>query len=824
VSDQVAEREAIAEQSQARLRESESAIPGAEDVARTSQMQVSELQSKIAQIDQGIQVAQANKAAIERTIARLDERVKRLNEERARLKGPDAQLKADLEEALEVERTDAAAADEALAQLEADDTDYDDQLSRAREHAQRCQGQASELRANISALENLQAKLAANANESGLAQWLASHGVRDSSRFWQRIEVAPGWEDALEGVLRERLNSVPTAQLDVLAKHGEPPSKLAIFSSAPGGSVTEHSAEGLASKVTIKDPSVAAALADWLFGVQCAASLAEAISKRGGLPAGGSIVTPEGHLVTRHSVTYFKPESEVHGALARQRELEAFLAQAVAVEPAVKAALTEVETIERSKRDHAQRLQQSRAASGTRQRRIYDLELELMQLTQQIENASKRDAQIQQELNDLAHQTGVEAEGVQRLVNEIDGLHRQKSAVVEERERARGARNEAEVTLTKAREALRESERIAREAQYQLRASQDRAQELARREAQLAESRNDSGALIARLTTELGSILLAPIETALQSLLDDRKGKETALTQARDAMEAANTELRAKDEARLTLERTLEPMRQRQQDRILKEQAARLSVEQMDSLLAEITYDPQWLSGALETAPRGNALQQKLDSLNKQIEALGPVNLAALEELTEAKARKEYLDSQAEDLLEATQTLEDAIRKIDRETRGLLQQTFDQVNANFGRLFPTLFGGGNAKLVLQGEEILEAGVQVTAQPPGKRNSSIQLLSGGEKALTATALVFALFQLNPAPFCLLDEVDAPLDDANTERFCRLVREMAGATQFLFISHNKVAMEMAEQLIGITMPEAGVSRMVAVDIAQAMKMAA
>jgi chromosome segregation protein len=648
--------------------------------------------------------------------------------------------------------------------------------------------------------------------------------VRDSGRFWQHIEVQAGWEDALEGILRERLNAVPTPQLDALAKHGEPPAKLAIFSSEGGASAAEFSADALASKVKVKDTRVAAALADWLHAVRCAPNLADAMRMRGALSAGACVVTPEGHVVTRHSVTYFKPESEVHGALMRQRELETLLAQVVTIEPNVKTALAEVETIERAKRDHVQRLQQSRAAAVSRQRRIYDQELELMQLSQQIDNASKRDTQIGQELSELAQQTSVEAQGVQKLVTEMESLGTQKSGVVDERERARGARNEAEVTLTKAREALREGERVAREAQYQLRASQDRAQELARRDAQLAQSRSDSGSLIARLTTELGSILLAPIETALQSLLDDRKGKELSLTQARDAMEGSTNALRKQEEARMTLERTLEPMRQRQQDRQLKEQAARLSVEQMDAQLAELTYDADWLVTALTGAPRGNALQQKVEALNKQIDALGPVNLAALEELKESKARKEYLDSQAEDLIEAVQTLEDAIRKIDRETRGLLQETFDQVNSNFGKLFPTLFGGGNAKLVLQGEEILEAGVQVLAQPPGKRNTSIQLLSGGEKALTATALVFALFQLNPAPFCLLDEVDAPLDDANTERFCRLVREMTGATQFLFISHNKLAMEMAEQLIGITMPEAGVSRMVAVDIAQAMKMAA
>jgi len=216
-------------------------------------------------------------------------------------------------------------------------------------------------------------------------------------------------------------------------------------------------------------------------------------------------------------------------------------------------------------------------------------------------------------------------------------------------------------------------------------------------------------------------------------------------------------------------------------------------------------------------------LQGEIDRINRDIAALGAVNLAALDELTAARERKSFLDAQSADLNEAITTLEGAIHKIDLETRDLLGNTFNQVNEHFGRMFPSLFGGGTARLVMTGDEILDAGVQVMAQPPGKKNSTIHLLSGGEKALTAIALVFAIFQLNPAPFCLLDEVDAPLDDANTERYTQLVKEMAQGTQFLFISHNKIAMEMAEQLIGVTMQEQGVSRIVAVDMEAAVTMA-
>ena len=216
-------------------------------------------------------------------------------------------------------------------------------------------------------------------------------------------------------------------------------------------------------------------------------------------------------------------------------------------------------------------------------------------------------------------------------------------------------------------------------------------------------------------------------------------------------------------------------------------------------------------------------LQSEIERLHRDIAALGAVNLAALEELTSSRERKQFLDAQMADLTEAINTLEDAIQKIDAETRELLGSTFETVNIHFGKMFPELFGGGNALLVMTGDEILDAGVQVMAQPPGKKNQTIHLLSGGEKALTAIALVFAIFQLNPAPFCLFDEVDAPLDDANTERYAKLVSSMSKSTQFLFISHNKIAMEMAKQLIGVTMQEQGVSRIVAVDMESAVNLA-
>jgi chromosome segregation protein len=310
------------------------------------------------------------------------------------------------------------------------------------------------------------------------------------------------------------------------------------------------------------------------------------------------------------------------------------------------------------------------------------------------------------------------------------------------------------------------------------------------------------------------------LQTALALKLD----REQALGQARSQYDDLSAQLRRADEAKLGFERSLQPLRDQITKLQLEEQAAQLGGAQYLEQLVAAAVDFEVLSKTIEDgAVKLWGLQTEIDRITKDINGLGAVNLAALDELTASRERKTFLDAQNADLAEAIGTLEDAIHKIDIETRDLLASTFNQVNEHFGLMFPKLFGGGNARLVMTGTEILDSGVQVMAQPPGKKNSTIHLLSGGEKALTAIALVFAIFQLNPAPFCLLDEVDAPLDDANTERYRNLVTEMSKGTQFLFISHNKIAMEMAQQLIGVTMQEQGVSRIVAVDMESALSMA-
>ncbi len=324
---------------------------------------------------------------------------------------------------------------------------------------------------------------------------------------------------------------------------------------------------------------------------------------------------------------------------------------------------------------------------------------------------------------------------------------------------------------------------------------------------------------LAHARKELAGLSDSVAQEQLQESLQQRQQRELALAEARNVLEHATLNLNKLEQERMSCEQKLHPLRDKVNDLTLKEQEARLQFEQWAEQLQGV--DEEALLPFLEGAKQ-SGLQNELNRINDDITVLGAVNLAALEELQAAQERKVYLDAQAKDLNDAMETLEEAIRRIDKESRDMLLATYDAVNRNLSELFPILFGGGDARLVLTGEEILDSGLQVMAHPPGKKNASIHLLSGGEKALTAIALVFSLFQLNPAPFCLLDEVDAPLDDTNTERLCKLIKKMAMNTQFVFISHNKITMELAQQLIGVTMQERGVSKVVSVDIEEALRL--
>jgi chromosome segregation protein len=800
-------------------------LPALEQAWRESQLKTTESRSRIMQAQQQIELESAHQRNASGILANLASRRERLMQEKNGMAMPDsthlANLKAQLEEkqaALEEAREQMEAAQEQQPVLE-------DERRAAQQQVNTETANNAQLEARLSALRQLQE----NVQTQGKVQpWLKKHELGELPRLWQKLHIDQGWETALESVLRERTSALEMSNLDWAKAFfsDAPPAKLALYTTNGATAANTEAPAGLKpllGLLQLNDPGLRALLQDWLHGVYVAEDVQAAFVDRTKLPVGGYFVTRQGHVVGRASVRFYASDSEQDGMLARQQEIENITKQLRAQQMLADEAKSRAVRAESALTQATQRLQELRQRVGVLTQAVHGLQLDVMKLTEVQERFNQRSTQIESDLAEIAAQEAEQQQAKAESEAKFEQLDIELAALQEAHENGQTDYLAKEQQLNDARQRLRELERAAQEAEFAEKSHRNKIDELKRSIATAVEQSAQLFASMQQGHLELESLDDQAAQAGLQTLLDRRSEQERALADARHELDQLTQKLRHAEEARMQSERSLQPMRDRIMELQLKEQAARLNQEQYAQQLAEAQADEAALAEKLDPEMRPSYLQGEVTRLNNAIAALGAVNLAALDELAQASERKNFLDAQHADLTEAITTLEDAINKIDKETRDLLQDTFDKVNKHFGELFPVLFGGGQAKLIMTGEEILDSGVQVMAQPPGKKNATIHLLSGGEKALTATALVFSMFQLNPAPFCLLDEVDAPLDDANTERFCNMVKRMSSQTQFLFISHNKIAMEMAQQLIGVTMQEQGVSRIVAVDMESAANFA-
>ncbi|WP_062606867.1 chromosome segregation protein SMC [Caballeronia calidae] len=808
------EKAAIAQENAAAKHD---ALPALEARWRDAQAQLNEERAGIARAEQALKLEAAHQRNADQQLQQLQQRRERLKNEASGLDAPD---EAHLEEL----RMQLAENEEILAEAQARLADAQETVPRldaerraAQERVQKESAHIHQLEARLAALKALQESVQ---TEGKIQPWLDKHELGALPRLWKKLHVETGWEAALESVLRERLAALEVSNLDWVKAFATdaPPAKLAFYSPPAAGKPVEtpQGLRSLLSLVRIDDPGLRAVLNEWLATTFVADDIAQALASRNQLPDGAAFVVKAGHIVTRVGVQLYASDSEQSGMLARAQEIENLTKQVRAQALLSDEAKANAVRADAAHTQASQTLAEARAAAERATQRVHALQMDVLKLAQAHERYTQRNTQIGEELEEIAAQ--VDEQRALRAESEAaferhDGEIAQLQARFEDNQLAFESLDEA---LTNARHELRELERAASDASFAVRGLAAKIDEYKRN----IETAHDQSERIAGTLedarAELETINEQTAQTGLHDALEVRAAREESLHAARVELDDLTARMRQADEQRLMAERSLQPLRDKINELQLKEQAARISGEQFVEQLQAAGVDEAELAEKLTPDMKPSYLQGEVTRLNNAISALGPVNMAALEELAAATERKHFLDAQSADLNDAIGTLEDAIQKIDQETRALLQGTFDEVNRHFGELFPRLFGGGQAKLIMTGDEILDAGVQVMAQPPGKKNSTIHLLSGGEKALTATALVFAMFQLNPAPFCLLDEVDAPLDDANTERFANLVRAMSAKTQFLFISHNKIAMEMAQQLIGVTMQEQGVSRIVAVDM--------
>jgi chromosome segregation protein len=824
IAGQTSEADERADMLHAQAEEQAGVLPGLEDALRAAQQRSNAQRSLVAQVQQQIQVLAAESRAVDEQLRALQVRRERLAGERRGLAAPDLARLAALREQEAAANAARESADGVLQQLSEQTPALDGQRRAAQEAASREAGKLADIGARLEALRALQEKVQ---TEGKLKPWLERHGLAGLQGLWTQVHIERGWETALESALRERLGALPVGRLDTVRAFADdaPPAKLAFYATPAAATPSTHQRLPLLTDLLmLSDAGLKALLGDWLEGVYTARSLDEALAGRSQLGHGEVIMTREGHAVSQFAVAFYAPDSEQAGMLARAQEIENLERQQRAQSLIADEQRAGAVRLEAAYTEASQRLLGARREAADAQTRAHTLHVEVLRLAQQAEAAAARQTQLGDELAEIDAQL----EGLQERRSTGEARFEELDIELASAQEQHAAIDDgvigAERKLAEAREQQRALERQAQEAAFDKRALVSRREELQRGIETAAAQVQNNLAAGAQLELELGQMDDAAAQSGLQAALALKIERERHLGAARSTYDDLSAKLRAGEEQRLAFEHSLEPLRERIGKLQLEQQAAQLGGAQYLEQLAAAHVDLAALEqSVVEGKVRLAGLQGEIDRLGREVAELGAVNLAALEELGTARERKTFLDAQNADLQEAIKTLEGAIHKIDLETRELLATTFNQVNEHFGRMFPVLFGGGNARLVMTGAEILDAGVQVMAQPPGKKNSTIHLLSGGEKALTAIALVFAIFQLNPAPFCLLDEVDAPLDDANTERYRNLVSQMSKDTQFLFISHNKITMEMAEQLIGVTMQEQGVSRIVAVDMEAAVSLA-
>jgi chromosome segregation protein len=785
-------------------------------------VRATESEMNAAEQAQGVEETRESHAL--KLLSQIEARKNRLKQENMALVFPEPEKLAGIESdrqhlARKIGELEAAQRD-AEARLPA----LEDQRRAATEKLHEATRQHASLEAALKALQAQQEKLD---TDSRLKDWVQAHGLERAERLWQAIRVDAGWDDAVEAALGVRLNAVKLNDESMLPSllRDAPPGNLAVFierSSAEAASATSR-LEPLASHVSSARTGVTAYLRDALANVFILPEGEDGMALARVLPAGGLLVSKAGHLFGRQGVVFHGPQSELHGVLQRQREIEELLAKIPERSRERSAVEDQLRSLEVELKDGQENARRVREELGRERQQDHDFEVEYLKLSQSSQQAEQRREAIRAELAQLDEEEGRERLEMQEAQHALQVGSQSIEAIVQRLQSLEGAAKQAQQSLVDARAAIGAAERAHSEAQFHERSCHEKVESSSRLAASLSERLQALAANRANVSGELGKLEESVVRERLQAALHTKAEREGVLSNARAGLEQVTDELRALEEGKLTVEQGLEPLRQKIVELRVKEQEASTHAETHAQQLADAGVTREEMAEQIEKRVRSSGMQAEINRLTEEIAALGAVNLAALSELNTSRERKDFLDAQAADLTQAVETLEAAIKRIDRETRELLQETFETVNRNFQEMFPALFGGGQASLKLTGEEILDAGLQVFAQPPGKKNQSIQLLSGGEKALTAIALVFSLFKLNPAPFCLLDEVDAPLDDPNTERFCELVRQMSSQTQFLFITHNKITMELAAQLVGVTMPEPGVSKIVEVDIDSAMELA-
>ena len=781
-----------------------------------------EFRREFHQVHEAAQIENRGIEHIERQVQHTEQQRARLQQELDGLDSSEAVREIDRLE-IEVEgRSDEYAATSAQAQARADEIQaLRASCEQGASQLDEARGRLQTLRGRLSSLEALQQHALADTSEE-VGHWLARNNIDSSRRLTSLLRVKGDIDKAVEVVLAPFLGAYTVEAGHNIPEAVVPNQNLALFEANPvaAANAPQRDWPKLGDYVDCDID-----LSSILDGIYLCHDLQDLRDKRSQLKAGESLVTPQGLWAGGNWVLQLSDQDEQAGTLARAQEIEDLRGR-------LKRAIAEA-TDSKSRYDgDRQRLASLEQEWDADQKSLASLQQQLSELRQQLSNCQSQAEQVQSrreqlqgelaELDSLkaGHASELQANSSKRndFLEQIEKMSEQETTLQEQKSDRQQRLAAARESLHKAREATHQQQIRFQSLEAEQRAAQSN---IARVEQQSEQ--------FSRRIEELDGIVngsddpIAGLETELQGLLEQRNLKEQELNASQQSVGELDNQQRELEQERNNRQHSVDACRNEVEQERLQLQEAKVRCKTIEEQLQKTGEDIDTLRDELDPEADLASWTERLEKLTARIERLGPINLAAIDEFKEQAERRQYLDAQNQDLISALDTLEGAIRKIDRETRDRFKETFEQVNSRISERFPKLFGGGEAHLEMTENDLLNTGVLIMARPPGKRVTNLQLLSGGEKALTAVALIFAIFELNPSPFCMLDEVDAPLDDANVGRFCAMVAEMSEQVQFIMITHNKITMEIAQNLTGVTMHEPGVSRLVSVDVGEAVVLA-
>ena len=818
------------QQAQSKLQLILQLLPLAEAELNSATFSHAENENALAEAEQRIRLDTANINHLSQSSEDVAQQLERFERELTELQMPQTDELTSKQASLLRTQSVITDLEKNIAVLHEQDHAKQSAVKQAREDQLLIHRQLHQLEAEIASLSKIQQSFeTAAGGEARLKDWLKLAGLQNNSRLWQKVRVQKGWGTALEAVLGAKLNALTEVNFSNLNNHSNsrPPTAIIVINANVDSQVTSafkshNNLISIFSVIEHIDSELERVMQHWLNGVYLLAESDDAMDLTRQLHADEVLVNTQGDIYTPHSVAYYGAQSNLHGILDRQNQLAELQQKLPALQNEVIRRNQNIYDTEHDLQAIKLNLQELSNELKHATQTLHQLSLDLQRMQQQQQHVVDRQQTLladkrfaENKLQTLDEQKKEKQALLKTISAQIVHLQIAKSETEH-------IKHQVTIKFNQMRNTAQEADKTYQESVFNLKINNNNINELNNKIQVINEEKQALFMRSEEAEAMLAATKMETLKANLERALNTKQHLETVLSAARNYLSETEQNLQNQERLRMQNEQLLHPLRDKLEQSRLIEQQARLYFEQCQIELKENGINENLLSENLSELVKVIDLERKANTLQNEINELGAVNLAAIQELATEQERKNYVDSQTKDLIDASNTLEDAIRKIDKETRGRLQATFDNANLYFDELFKTLFSGGQAKLELLGEEILDTGMQVFAQPPGKKNSTIHLLSGGEKALTALALVFALFKLNPAPFCLMDEVDAPLDDSNTERFCEMVKKMSEKTQFLFVSHNKITMEMAQQLIGVTMQESGVSRIVEVDMDAAIEM--